>query len=134
MVKLLKQMGLTILVFVCTYILTVLCLFMFKTEQEIESLLISSIAPTTITYSLSIILCNLFSVKGHILYFNVISICAVAAYIMVYVAVCNGQFPTIVFWYTTLSVLFFSFVSEIEKNLFALNTAKKKNIYFIFSA
>lgn len=132
------------LVFTFTYAITIFCLYMFdKPEISADSDtastlantdgLINTVATTTITYCLSIILKNLFITK-RTMYITITSIGLSIIYILIYVSTINDVFEDVVFWASTLVLIGFSLASEIE-DLIQANTFENRKQYFkMFSA
>lgn len=134
------------IVFIFTYTITILCLFMFDNSAEIVTevgagntagatadALINTIAATTITYCLSIILKNLFITK-RTMYVTIISIGLAIVYVLIYVSTIHGVMEDLVFWIGTLVLLAFSLASELEELIHAQTFANKKRYFEVFSA
>ncbi len=134
------------IVFAFTYVITVLCVYMFEGSgentatantdalswMEAESL-IHSIAATTITYCLSIILKNLFVTK-RTMYITIISIGLSIVYILIYVSTINNEMSKLPFWIGTLALIAFSLASEMEAVIHTQTFINKKRYFDVFSA
>lgn len=134
------------IVFVFTYAITVLCVYMFEspvenietanpgTQSWMESIpLIHSIAATTITYCLSIILKNLFVTK-RTMYITIVSIGLSIVYILVYVSVVHNMMSKLCFWMGTLVLITCSLASEMEAIIHTQTFVNKKRYFEVFSA
>ena len=120
------------LVFAFTYSITILCVFMFESDDYIIPLM-DTIAVTTITYSLSIIIKNLFTKCEHIMYCTVCSIGVVILHIIIYVASRNGIFSDTLFWILTFISITFSLISEMELVFCEYSVKKREKMYDLFS-
>ncbi len=130
------------IVFVFTYAITVLCFYMFEdppinmreiTSADTSGALIHTIAATTITYCLSIILKNLFETQ-RTMYVTVISIGLSIVYILIYVSVIHKVMNAWFFWIGTLVLLAFSLASELEELIHRHTFVNRKRYFKIFSA
>lgn len=132
------------IVFAFTYVIAVLCVYMFEGSGEntanadplswMESKsLIHSIAATTITYCLSIILKNLFVTK-RTMYITIISIGLSIVYILIYVSTINNVMGKLSFWIGTLVLIAFSLASEMEAIIHTQTFINKKRYFEVFSA
>lgn len=128
------------IVFLFTYVITILCAYMLGAPAEeptgkwMESEpLINTIAATTITYCLSIILKNLFVTK-RTMYFTIISIGLSIIYTLVYVATHNKVMTVQWFWVGTFVLIAFSLISEMEAIFHTHTFVNKKRYFEMFSA
>ena len=128
------------IVFAFTYVITILCAYMLgapveeSTGKWMESeTLINTIAATTITYCLSIILKNLFVTK-RTMYFTIISIGLSIIYTLVYVATHNKVMTVQWFWVGTFVLIAFSLISEMEAIFHTQTFVNKKRYFEMFSA
>ena len=131
--KIFSEMMKNLIVFVFTYAITLLCIFMFKSD-DYASAIVDTIATTTITYSLSIIIGNLFIKHNHTMYFTIVSIGIAIVYVIIYVACCNYVFPIQAFWTFTFVTIAFSLISEIEKLFHECKAIKRTKYFKVFSA
>ncbi len=106
---------------------------MFKSDNY-ELAIIDTIATTTITYSLSIIIRNLFIKHSNTMYFTIGSIGIAIVYVIIYVACCNYVFPIQAFWAFTFITIAFSLISEIEKLFHECKAVKRTKYFKVFSA
>lgn len=134
------------IVFIFTYAITLLCFFMFDTPAEastdtnpavapnaMSDALIHTVAATTITYCLSIILKNLF-VARRTMYVTIISIGLSIVYVLLYVSSIHGVVEDIFFYGSTLVLLGFSLGSELEELFYTHSFENRKRYLKIFSA